>query len=274
MKKRDLKKLFLLYNRVVPASSLNIGGGPNFAFPGWKNFDAVESDLNHDPIQFSPTVTLPARDGTFKFIYSSHCLEHLTDATVDRIFQEARRIIRPDGQLLLKLPDFDGALAAWRARDPAFFTDAHWGYHFVSATWPRRGVEDDLDHRAAMLFCGYWNQAYGSFFAGKGSENDPDAYHGPPVLPSETLKNWAAEDTTPHALASRLREAVDAAETAPVFNHQNGWSRDELTRLLGRHGFAVVSMDNQKLRQQFWTVPAINAFGDVSMYCLARPVSG
>ena len=106
--------------------SVNIGGGPNFDHWHCRNLEAVPSDSNPNPVRFTPDSDFPLADDSVELVYSSHCLEHLDDPTVARALSEARRILRPDGALLIKLLDFDLVLDDWRRQNPSLISAPVW----------------------------------------------------------------------------------------------------------------------------------------------------
>ncbi len=198
-------------------------------------------------------------------MYASHVLEHLNGLTVNRVLSETRRVMRESGRLIIKIPDFDEALDCWRRNDPSFFADALWNYDAVVPTWANRKIPDRLDYRAAMLFCGFWNDEYGDHFSGRILKN-PSAYHGPPVV--EFLRNLVA-DHTPSQISAKLRAHVVAMEKSYHFNHQSAWSREELSNLLAAHGFQVQSFDKASIMSGCTDIPGIESMRDQSVYCWA-----
>jgi SAM-dependent methyltransferase len=260
--------LVRLRNAVKTPDCANIGGGPFFHYANWINLDAVEGPLNPHGFALSPNMTFPVADSSIRIVYSSHCIEHLDDATVDRVFAEAKRSLRKDGYLVLKIPQFERAIAAWRAGDASFFEG--WGIENVAVTWPVKGVEPNLSSRAGMIFCGYWNEAYGdrdATFSGKVSQSEA-AFHGPPAL---SEPEWAElfNAKTPHEIALHLRATVKAKEPSSHFNHQNAWSTAELCALLQRHGFIVLSTDAETICRRLDEIPNLRQSYDQSLYCLA-----
>jgi len=272
----DAAKPFVALLGVPPAADaaryVNIGGGPNFDFPHWRNLEAVAGPGNPEPFRLTPDCVFPLDDASLELVYTSHCLEHLDDATVARALTEARRVVRPDGALLVKIPDFDRLLADWRAGDPALIGAPVWDIESLLAMWSRRGVADTLDNRAAVIFSGFWNDAYGdddSHFSGQGAPG-PEAYFGPPVLPAETLRALIAT-STPHEIATNLRRHIVETEPSYHFSHQNAWSQDEMVELLSAHGFKTLSFDRAKIVPRYRGVPLIDDMNVMSMYCLAVP---
>ena len=253
---------------------VNIGGGPNYDHWHWRNLDSVRSDSNPDPLRFSPDCAFPLDDASAELVYSSHCLEHLDDPTASRVLTEARRVVREDGALLVKIPDFERIRADWLREDPSLICAPVWNVESLLPMWAARGVADTLDNRAAVIFTSYWNDAYGdenSLFSGEG-EGREGAYLGPPVMPAERLRAVAA-GASPHGIAATLRQHVIDSETGFHFNHQNAWDRSEFEALLRTHGFAVLSFDAAKIAARYHWVPLIDDMDHMSMYCLAVPAA-
>ena len=250
--------LIRLLNAAEPPRNISIGGGANYHHAGWKNFDAAPGPLNPWPVAFTPKTTFPVPNAWARTVYSSHCLEHLDDATVSRVLTEARRMLRPDGALVLKLPDFEQVLERWRAGDEAYFDQ--WGMQDVIPTWKNMGVEATIDAKAAMIFCGWWNDAYGDEF-GKRTPDALGAYHGP-------LMSSMSDNFTPHVLARLMRQSANLF--SPVhFNHQNAWSRAELAALIEAHGFNVISMDEIEICEKYADIPGLHEQCNISMYAVA-----
>lgn len=258
-------------NRVRLVQSLNIGGGPSFCHVGWRNLEEVVSEANPESFQLTPECEFPFADASLALVYSSHCLEHLDLATVERVLSEARRVLAPGCPLILKIPDYDKALAEWRARRPEFFRDELWGFGPVTHTWKRRQNTVDLDHRAAMVFCGFWNEAYGQPFAHQVNDA-PDAYHGPPAFSTDELRALVEDpSTTPARVAEVLRERVSQQEPCYTFNHQSAWGAEEFCQLLDCAGFRVETMEPDEVIAAGSEVPLIEDMRSISLYCLARP---
>lgn len=267
-RRRRRQRLVRALNAVIPPSALNVGGGSEFAHFRWLNLDGAPGPANPSPFRFDPACRFPLGDRSVRTVYTSHCLEHLDDPTVDRVLDEARRVLAAPGRLVVKIPDFDRGLSTWRAGDESFFDAERWGMARLTTLWARRGVQDTLDTRAAMVFCGFWNDAYGDHYADR--REDERGYHGPAVIAPEVLRRMAHE-SSPHALAAALRQHVVRSESSYHFNHQNAWSRDELRRLLELHGFVVETTDADAVIAAASDIPGIVDLRAESMYCLARP---
>jgi SAM-dependent methyltransferase len=264
----QLRSLLML-NRVLPPSALNVGGGPTFAHARWLNLEGAAGIANPRPFHLSPSCTFPVRDRAVSTVYTSHCIEHLDDDTVARVMSEARRVIRANGRLVVKIPDFEMVVDRWRARDETYFTDDQWGYRRLTRTWASRGVRDTLDYRAAMIFCGVWNAAYGDHFSGSRGEGTT-AYHGP-VPVSEDVLLRLRDERSPHVIAQALRSAALQVSEQWSFNHQNAWSRTELAGVLETAGFEVTTFEPDAVIAAAGDIPGITTARSESLYCLAVP---
>jgi predicted SAM-dependent methyltransferase len=214
--------------------NLNIGGG-KFNHPGWVNFDGRQG--------FSLTKETVFPLETAEIVYSSHCFEHLDDETVSQMLREARRLT---GRLVLKIPDFEQVLERLKAKDSAYFDQ--WGLKSVVHTWER----DTLEARASMIFCGWWNKAYGDEW-GNRNPNAQGAYHGP--------ASYTLPTGSPHEIAAKLKSLVPKDGQ---LNHQNAWSLKELVDLVEGHGFSVTSTDKEEVCSL--PIPTIQDMKGISVY--------
>lgn len=90
---------------------LNLGCGPDIK-AGFVNHDGLGLpgvDVVHDLNQFP----YPFVDNEFDEIYASHVLEHVDDLV--RVMGELRRILKPDGRLVVRVPHFSCGVSY---RDP------------------------------------------------------------------------------------------------------------------------------------------------------------
>ena len=250
------------------AGKVNIGGGPSFHYQGWINFDSVDLGAVGAHIEFGPDTILPIAGRSVGLVYSSHCLEHLDDATVARILQESRRIIADDGALVLKIPDFDRVLECYRDGDSSFF-ERQWNIESITPTWPSKGIEDSIGARASFIFAGYWNHAFGNPFAA--AENRPaDAFHGPaPISNADQDAVLALGD--PRAISEALNRLIIDQTDFAGYNHQNAWSRKQFAELVAAHGFVVQLASDHEIRKRFNTIPGIDQMHRISQYLYAVP---
>lgn len=258
---------------VNKVSLLNIGGGARFNHPGWLNLDAVDTSEVHAASLFDPDYVLPVAARSVGLVYSSHTLEHLNDATVSRLLDEARRVLRIDGHLLIKLPDFDATLKAWEKSDASFFdADNIWGFAGLQSMWNEQGVANSVTNKAAFVCCGYWNRIYGGdHFRSRAVERN-GAYFGPPIMPESEI-DAILRSGDPHRISAELVARAAEAKDFLGFNHQNGWSRTQFVSALERAGFSLVTTDFASIRKEFGWVPTIDQLRPISAYYLARPAA-
>jgi predicted SAM-dependent methyltransferase len=80
---------------------LDIGSGPIQGGRGWTTLDMNErADLYWDLRE-----PLPFPDGSVTMIYASHVLEHFFYPELMRLLQDCRRVLKPQGQLSVCVPD-------------------------------------------------------------------------------------------------------------------------------------------------------------------------
>ncbi len=84
---------------------------------GWETVDLVDSDYLLD----LRTEVLPLSDNSANLVFSSHMIEHISDASASRLFLEIYRILRPGGTLRLVTPDLDKILQAYADDNLYFF---------------------------------------------------------------------------------------------------------------------------------------------------------
>jgi hypothetical protein len=243
---------------------LNIGGGAQFNYPGWINLEEAVSELNPLSFRLSSDCVFPVRSASIQLIYSSHCLEHLDDATVARVLSEARRVIARTGRLIIKIPDFDEVLRRWQSNDLAYFDQ--WGLQEIVGTWGASGILDNIDTRASMVFCGFWNSHWGNHFGTGPRKVVEKAYHGPARLDLTQLRDLLAT-RNPRLISQGLVSHVMHNETDYSFNHRNAWSKDEFASLLRKSGFKVeTDSDATSVVARHESIPDIRNMLSISAY--------
>jgi predicted SAM-dependent methyltransferase len=104
---------------------INIGAGPVFFHERFFTFDIniinnkSQGRINFD---FSKGIPFPFEDNSIKGVYTSHCLEHLSERQVSNILKESYRILKPGGVIRITLPDMDKMFDAYEARDASYLT--------------------------------------------------------------------------------------------------------------------------------------------------------
>lgn len=217
---------------------------------------------------FNPTCSFPVPTDSVEIVYSSHFLEHIDDATVDRVLVESRRCLKSGGLLVIKIPDFEMFLDAFVSESDEVFRDL--GMDAVSTTWSRHGISDSLDSRFTMMFCGYMNEDYGHHFVNAGRSAHANAFHGPPKVDGPTLRTLVARyRDSPHELAAHLKKLAESQNEVFRWNHQNAWSRKELSDLLHQNGFSEIEFSSVNFASLRKRIPDFQVMEDWSMYMVA-----
>lgn len=260
-------------NTFTKKKYLNIGGGPRYAQKGVISLDgAYNRILNKNPFQLHKNMSFPVDSNKLEIVYSSHVFEHLDEQTVSRALEESHRVLLDNGDLIIKIPDYDKILKCWRENDSSFFTDDKWGFSGVSQTWANKGVLDNLDNRASMIFCGFWNQEYGDHFSKQITVSN-SAYHGPAIVEHEFLSDLKKLNS-PNKIADLLREKVIKNNTTPTFNHQQAWSQDEFIKLLEKYNFKILSINKHDIVEKFkGKINDLSNMYDISNYFYAKKVT-
>lgn len=106
----------------------NFGAG-TFRHEAWTNVDNP-SDFYRENFEKNPGLLaydleclepLPIEANSAELAYTSHCIEHISDAAVARLFQGAHRILKPGGFFRVTAPDMDLFYRAYKKRDADFF---------------------------------------------------------------------------------------------------------------------------------------------------------
>lgn len=242
---------------VREAIGLNINGGLNWSQPGWINLDSSSPP-------FFSHCDFPFENNSVQMAYTSEALCCQTTAAIYRILSETHRTLQQGGNFIIKMPDYDKALDCWLSEDMSFF-GPEWNIESVSHLWPFREICDCLDHRAAMIFTSFWNQA----FTKKELDETHPPYFGPPIVDTPFLRQLIAH-STPSQICKELCKAVKTQESDYHLFHRSAWSRKELTDLLNHYGFEIVSFDREMILSTFNTISQIEDQREQSLFCWAR----
>ena len=122
------------YREIYPLESIeekrfyNIGAG-DFSHPCWTNIDGgskyykelykiKDTGIYHDLFDHLP---LPIEDNSAEVIYTSHTIGLIDDASVNFLFNDCYRMLKPGGILRIVTPDTDLYYKAWRRNDRKFY---------------------------------------------------------------------------------------------------------------------------------------------------------
>jgi predicted SAM-dependent methyltransferase len=95
---------------------VQLGCGPNRIL-GWENYD-MEIDIRKP---------LPWENGSIKFIFAEHVVEHVTPSEAWNFFKECRRTLQPSGVLRVVVPSIVRIVERWNSNYLAFVRQHGWG---------------------------------------------------------------------------------------------------------------------------------------------------
>jgi predicted SAM-dependent methyltransferase len=230
-----------IYAQLYPRESLeqrrfyNVGAG-SFRHPAWTNVDHPSAwyqqaqrngmDLTWDALAIEP---LPIESGTAEVLYTSHTIEHITDAAAVNLFREANRVLKPGGIFRLTMPDIDLGHAAWRRNDRHYFD---WIERYSNPAQAARIASRIPMNQASTSQVFLWH------FASAASTLHVDG--APERIDDQALQRIF--DTHPYEQALDACTAkcpVEVQKRHPG-NHINWWNAEKLSRLLIDAGFREV----------------------------------
>jgi predicted SAM-dependent methyltransferase len=227
------------YKRLYPEKSIrerrfyNIGAG-SFRHPCWTNIDngsewygnvfgIDDNGIDHDLLGREP---LPVDENSAELAYTSHTIEHLDDESVQHMFNECRRILKPGGTLRVTCPDIDLEYAAWKNNDREFF---FWYDDPVN----NRNLEVRMlakPFKDASL-----TQLFIEEFATHASELVLDGAE--PRISDEEFKRIFEEMPYEEALDHCVSRCSVELQRKYPFRHMNWFNEKKLIRMLNASGF-------------------------------------
>jgi len=254
-------------NSKLIIKKINLGSGKK-CWVGWRCFDALEYKTV-ETLRFSENSRLPDNVDNIELFYSSHNLEHLNDETVDNLIQQIYQKLAKSGNFLLKMPDFEFILNAYRNGTLTEINDT--GVLDTLHTWCNKNVLPTIENKISMVFCGYMNKAYGNHFESERKVLD-SPYHGPSLMSHDNLEHILKNESIRN-ISKILNAQAILDEDFGQFNHQNAWSRSDIKLMLASHGFRVISEDKNEISRKFrYVVPDIDTSFDSSMYLLFKKI--
>jgi predicted SAM-dependent methyltransferase len=109
---------------------------------------AVNLDTHGFPDVYANALRLPFGDGIVEKIYFFHTIEHIRKTLHFDLFQEFKRVLKEDGQLLVSYPEFTTVAQ--------YFLENKWGMRsFWEATIYGRQVHAG-DHHVSLMYTPYF----------------------------------------------------------------------------------------------------------------------
>lgn len=231
-----------LYARLYPADSLknrrfyNIGAGA-FSHPYWTNVD-YESEwyaanrantlagIQYDLFSLQP---LPIDSDSAELAYTSHTIEHITNAAAQNLFDEAHRILKPGGIFRVAAPDVDLEYRAYRENDRAFF---FWiDMYSIPANWRAiRIVKPMSEASTAQIFLAHVATSVSTLHADGAPHRVDDA----------ELSRLFDELGYEGALDFLCAQCPIEIQRKYPGNHINWWNKGKVMAMLQQAGFAEI----------------------------------
>lgn len=214
----------------------NIGAG-SFYHQYWTNIDyyspwyenndkASLSGIHHDLMTLKD---LPIESDTAEAVYSSHTVEHISDAAAQKMFDESFRILKKGGVLRVTTPNIELEYRAYKDNDRNYF---YWIDNYSKKKEIDRIIITKPMNQASI------EQIFLYHFAGNVSELHGD---GAKVRVSdEQLRNLFAQNSFEDALNYCSTRCDLEIQSKYPGNHVNWWSQDKMTRMFKAAGFKII----------------------------------
>ena len=213
----------------------NIGAG-GFSHPYWTNVDFSSDWYAHYKI--SPTAIqhdlmslgdLPIESDLAEVVYSSHTVEHITDAAAQKMFNEAFRILKKGGILRITTPNIDLEYRAYKEEDKNYF---YWIDNYSKASEIERANITKPMNQASM------EQIFLHHFASNASELHRDGARE--KISDEELRSVFSEKPLEDALNYCTAKCDEEIQLKYPGNHINWWNPDKMTRMFQEAGFTNI----------------------------------
>ena len=233
-----------LYDRVYGNDAVrerrfyNIGAGA-FFHPAWTNVDHKsdyyarfdgysKGGMEYDLMALAP-IALP--DNSAELFYSSHTVEHVSDAAVQNLFNEAHRILKNGGVFRVTTPNIDLALRAFIENDRNYF---YWADDFSEPGLYQKLPYDRPLNQASM------EQIFLTHFATSTSiihlDGSPDRFS------DEKVRELFSTMTPEAALDFITSKCSPEVQNKYPGNHINWWNKDKMFRMFSAAGFSDIRL--------------------------------
>lgn len=238
----DDSQQLALYDRLYPQASrrdrrlYNVGAG-RFSHPYWTNIDYdsewyarnrehMRTGIQYDLLSLQP---IPVDSDSAEIVYTSHTIEHITDAAAENLFKEAHRMLKPGGVFRATTPNVELELQAYREDDRDYF---YWIDRYSQhAEMARIGIRIAMREASTA-------QVLLHHFAASASELVVDG--AADRVSDAQLAEWLAALPVEEALNRCTAICpVDLQRKYPG-RHSNWWSFAKIERMLRAAGFTQI----------------------------------
>ena len=203
---------------------LNLGGGVTFEHVNFFKLDVdsrVITDEEKGVYNFDLTkdLPLPFSDGSIVGVYTSHCIEHLTEAEVAPIFLDSYRVLKSGGTLRVVVPNMAEIFDAYDKREASYFQ------------WLR----DKQTNRGQIWVYDSWIRVVTRMFAG----------HVVDCLNDTELKQMYTKLGRKQFVSKILSLAEEYPERWGPGSHKSAWTPDSMKKMLENAGFKKIELSQR-----------------------------
>jgi len=231
-----------LYHSLYPEDSINnkrfynIGAG-GFLHPLWTNVDydsgwyasnraKTAKGIQYDLLSLE---ALPIGDESAEVVYSSHTVEHISNAAAQNMFNEAHRILKPGGVLRVTTPNIDLEYRAYRDNDRDFF---YWiDTYSIPRNWQRAKYNKPLKEASI-------EQVFLAHFATSVSTLHRDG--APDRIDDHELRSLLSTMEYEEVLDYCVSKCPLDIQRRYPGNHVNWWNFRKMAAMLEEAGFARI----------------------------------
>jgi predicted SAM-dependent methyltransferase len=228
-----------IYHKIYEAESLekkrfyNIGAG-SFYHPYWTNVDFLNdwykvndktslAGIHHDLMSLND---LPIDSNSAEAVYSSHTVEHITDAAAQKMFNEAYRILKKGRKLRITTPNINLEYRAYKDNDRNYF---YWDDNYSQgAEMARINITKPMNQASIEQLFLYHFAGNVSTLHGDGAQKR---------ISDEELRKVFSEMSLEDALNYCTSKVDLSIQSKYPGNHINWWNAEKMTRMLRNAGF-------------------------------------
>src|SRR3989339_515740 len=95
---------------------LNVAAGPDI-LDGWFNMDLYPQNSK---VMKGDILSIPLPDRSCETVMANYVFEHLNFVDEPKAFSEVTRVLKPRGELIVKVPDFEDTVKKWLAAEDSW----------------------------------------------------------------------------------------------------------------------------------------------------------
>lgn len=221
------------------------------------------SDLNIVYTKFSEYTKLNFQSDSQLIVYSSHFFEHVDVLTTNNLLVEIKRVLKPDGFLVIKIPNYDAVLESYFNGNYELIPKFSFGG--LPEGWHKHGVDNNIENKLSMIFAGYFTRNYGDYFLDRGENDQTNGYHGPAKIQKKALMQ-ILESKNPALISENLVSIIQEDASFYRFNHQQAWSNYQFEKYVTGFGFKLLELSPRIESYMLKNIRDFKSMSDISSY--------